>query len=140
MREKSQVGPGRKSLKSPATELELQTPPATFSDSHHGYTTCPLFWPLAKACCRLRYRDYLQRCRICLLRPWPIPPNPIRYKASASPDPRSCNKRNELHTGTSAIQILGPQKFPPYCIMIAMATSVALRMGPISRMTMSFLG
>jgi len=136
----SVMRPGRKRLKSPATELGLQTPPATSSDSHHGYTTCPLLWPLTKARRRLRYRDYIQRCRICLLRPWPIPPNSIRDEASAWFDPRSGNNRNDLHTGTSTIRTLGLQKYPPYCIMIATANSVALKMGPISRMTMSFLG
>ena len=42
--------------------------------------------------------------------------------------------------GTSTIRILDLQKFPLYCIMIAMANSAALRMGLIFTITMSFLG
>jgi hypothetical protein len=46
----------------------------------------------------------------------------------------------ERDTDTSTIRILGLRKSPLYCITIKKAISVALRMGLISRMTMSCSG
>ena len=108
------------------------------SHSHHGYSASPVLWPLAKAHRRHRHRDYLQRCRICLLRSWQSPSNPIRYKASASPDPDPVTKGNKQDTDTSTIRIPGLQKFPLCCITITRETSVASRTGLISRIATSF--
>jgi hypothetical protein len=54
------------------------------------------------------------------------------------PDPPT--RGNERGADTSTIRILVPQKFPPYCITIATAISVALRTGLISRIAMDCSG
>ena len=54
---------------------------------HHEFTTCPLLWLLAKTRRRPRYRDYLQRCCICVLGSWRNPHNPTCHKAGVSSYP-----------------------------------------------------
>ena len=44
---------------------------------------------------------------------------------------------DEWETDTRTLRILGPQKYPPYCITIATVVFVASKMGRISRMMMS---
>ena len=110
------------------------------SHPHHGHSASPILWPLTKAHRRSRYRYYFQWCRICPLRSWPSPSNPIRYKAIASPDLDPMTNRNEQVADTSTIRIPGQQKCPLCCITITRETSVASRTESISRIATSFSG
>ena len=103
--------------------------------SHHGI--CPLRWHLTKTHRRPRYRDYLQRCCICLAGSWRGHPNPIRHKASIPSELSSSISDHEQETGTPTSRMPGLQKFPQYHITTTTATSAASRTGWTSRMKMS---